>query len=81
MPRRPAPGRILEGMTTPGQNAEMVTIPRADLDEMRAELRRLRDALDDEIAKARILAYRPGQPGERTFSTADELAEALGLRG
>lgn len=68
-------------MTTPGQNAEMVTIPRADLDEMRAELRRLRDALDDEIAKARILAYRPGQPGERTFSTADELAEALGLRG
>jgi hypothetical protein len=68
-------------MTPPGGNAEMVTIPRAELDELKAEVHRLRHALDDEIAKARMLAYRPGQPGERTFSTADDLAEALGLRG
>jgi hypothetical protein len=74
-------GTILGAMTPPGRNAEMVTIPRAELDALKAEVRRLQRALDDEIAKARILAYRPGQPGERTFSTAEELAEALGLRG
>jgi hypothetical protein len=74
-------GRILEAMTTPG-NAEMVTIPRAELDAMKAELRRLQDALDDQIAKARILAYPgPGKAGGRTFETAEELAQAMGLRG
>ena len=60
---------------------ETVTVPRAELDELRAEVRRLKRALDDEIAKARILAHRPGQPGERTFSSAEELAQSLGLRG
>lgn len=69
-------------MTTTGPNAEMVTIPRAELDALKAEVRRLQDALDDEIAKARILAYPgPGKAGGRTFETAEELAEAMGLRG
>ena len=69
-------------MMSPGPNVEMITIPVAELDAMKAELHRLQDALDDEIAKARILAYPgPGRAGGRTFETAAELAEAMGLRG
>jgi hypothetical protein len=69
-------------MMSPGSNVEMITIPVAELDAMKAELHRLQDALDDEIAKARILAYPgPGRAGGRTFDTAEELAEAMGLRG
>jgi hypothetical protein len=69
-------------MMSPGPNVEMITIPVAELDAMKAELHRLQDALDDEIAKARILAYPgPGRAGGRTFDTAEELAEAMGLRG
>jgi hypothetical protein len=60
---------------------EMVTIPRAEFDAMKAELRRLRLAEGDRIALARMKAYKPGQPGERTFTTIEELAEAMGLRG
>jgi hypothetical protein len=59
----------------------MVTIPRAEFDAMKAELRRLRLAEGDRIALARIKAHKPGQPGERTFTTAEELAEAMGLSG
>lgn len=60
---------------------DMVTIPRAEFEAMRAELARLRLVQDRAIALARMKAHRPGQPGERTFTTAEELAEALGLRG
>jgi hypothetical protein len=59
----------------------MVTIPRAELDAMRAELRQLRLEVDRHIALARIKAYRGPQPADRSFSTAEELAQALGLRG
>ena len=60
---------------------DMVTIPRAEFDAMQAELRRLRLVEGRAIALARIKAYEPGQPGERTFTNAEELAEAMGLRG
>jgi hypothetical protein len=60
---------------------DVVTIPRAEFDAMRAELRRLQLAEDRAIALARIKAYRPGQPGERTFATVEEFAQALELRG
>lgn len=60
---------------------DMVTIPRAEFEAMKAELRRLKLVEGRAIALARMKAYRPGQPGERTFATAEELAEAMGLRG
>lgn len=59
---------------------DMVTVSRAELDTLRAEVRRLRRELAREEAKARILAD-PG-PGTTdtalTFSRA-ELAEAWGI--
>jgi hypothetical protein len=60
---------------------EMVSIPRAELDAMKAELRRLRLAEDRAIALARMKAHSRPEAGARTFATAEELAEAMGLRG
>jgi hypothetical protein len=74
-------GRIREAMTTPGPNVEMVTIPRAELDALKAEVRRLRLAEGDRIALARMKAHPTPDPTARRFSTAEELAEAMGLRG
>jgi hypothetical protein len=68
-------------MTTPGPNVEMVTIPRAELDALKAEVRRLRLAEGDRIALARMRAHSTPDPMARRFSTAEELAEAMGLRG
>ena len=54
---------------------EMVTIPRAELDAMKAELRRLRLAEGREVALARIKAFGGPETGGRMY-TAEELAEA-----
>ena len=72
-------GRILGAMST--EPIEMVTIPRAELDAMKAELRRLRLAEDRAIAFARMKAHPQPEAGARTFATAEDLAEAMGLRG
>lgn len=62
------------------EQAEMVMIPRAELDLMKAELRRLRLEEGRRVALERIKAFRPDQPGTRVFHSREELAEALGIR-
>ena len=61
---------------------EMVTVPRADLDAMKAELRRLRR----EVGRAEALAAIGADPGPGPGDTArvftrEELAEAWGVGG
>ena len=58
---------------------EMVTIPRAELDAMKAELRRLRLAEGRAVALARIKAFGGPESGGRLY-TAEELAEAWNIR-
>jgi hypothetical protein len=72
-------GRILGAMSA--EPIEMATIPRVELDAMKAELRRLQLAEDRAIALARMKAHARPEPGARTFASADELAQAMGLRG
>ena len=67
-------------MTTPGSNVEMVSIPRADLDAMKAELRRLRRAVGRDVARSRIQAD-PGPGDEAPVFTREQLAETWGIRG
>jgi hypothetical protein len=67
-------------MATPGSNVEMVSIPRADLDAMKAELRRLRRAVGRDVARSRIQAD-PGPGDEAPVLTREQLAEAWGIRG
>lgn len=57
---------------------EMVTIPRAELDALKAELRRLRREVGCGIARARIQADR-GLGGDALTFTRDQLAEAWGI--
>ena len=56
--------------------SDMVTVPRAELDALRAEVRRLRREIGRSLAKARIEAD-PGD-GALTLSRS-QLAEAWGL--
>ena len=58
--------------------SELVSIPRAELDALKAELKRLRREVGRAVAKARIQAD-PG-PGEPTPITREELTEAWGIR-
>jgi hypothetical protein len=58
---------------------EMVTIPRAELDALKAELRRLRREVGRTIAMARIQADPSLDANALTF-TRDQLAEAWGIR-
>ena len=58
--------------------AEMVSIPRVELDALKAELRRLRREVGRAVAKARIESGRGPADGDRLF-TRDELAEAWGI--
>jgi hypothetical protein len=59
--------------------SELVSIPRAELDAMKAELRRLRREVGRGIAKARIQAD-PGPGDDAPTFTREELAEAWGMR-
>ena len=61
---------------------ELVTVSRAELDNLRAEVRRLRRQVAREEAKSRILADPGPSPTDSalTFSR-DELAEAWGVGG
>jgi hypothetical protein len=72
-----ATGSYPEAMTTPGQNVEMVNIPRAELDAMRAELRLFRLAAARAEALRRIKAFSPENGGP--LYTGEELAEAWGI--
>jgi hypothetical protein len=66
-----------EAMTTPGPNVEMVTIPLAELDAMKAELHEYRLAAGRAEALRRIRAFQGPETGGRLY-TAEELAEAWG---
>ncbi|GAA1520095.1 hypothetical protein [Nocardioides humi] len=60
---------------------DMVSIPRADLEALQAELRRLRQREGDRLAIARMRAD-PGPRADETEGvfTRTELAEAWGIR-
>jgi hypothetical protein len=58
--------------------SELVTVPRAELDALRAEVRRLRREIGRSVARARMEAD-PG-PGDAAFTLSrSELAEAWGI--
>jgi hypothetical protein len=58
--------------------SEMVTVPRAELDALRAEVRRLRREVGRSVARARMEAD-PG-PGDAALTLSrGELAEAWGI--
>jgi hypothetical protein len=56
---------------------EMVTIPRVELDALKAELRRLRREVGQSVAIARIQAD-PGAGDDAATFTRQQLAEAWG---
>jgi hypothetical protein len=55
--------------------SEMVTIPRTELNAMKAELRRLRRVVGREVARARVQADNGPRDGAPAF-TREQLAEA-----
>ena len=58
--------------------SDMVTIPRAELDALKAELRRLRREVGRTVAKKRIQAD-PGPGDDAPSFTREELAAAWGI--
>jgi len=58
---------------------ELVSIPRAELDALKAELKRLRREVGRGVAKARIQTD-PGPSEPVPTFTREELAEAWGIR-
>ena len=58
--------------------SDMVTIPRAELDALKAELRRLRREVGRTVAKNRIQAD-PGPGDDAPSFTREELAAAWGI--
>ena len=60
------------------ETEEMVTIPRAELDALKAELRRLRREVGRGIARARIQTD-PGPGGDALTYSREQLAEAWGI--
>jgi hypothetical protein len=62
------------------ETSEMVSVPRAELDALKAELRRLRREVGQGVAIARIQADPGPAPGDDapTF-TRQQLAEAWGI--
>lgn len=58
--------------------SEMISIPRAELDALKAEVRRLRREVGRTVARARIEAD-PGPGDEAPTFTREQLAEAWGI--
>ena len=58
--------------------SDMVSIPRAELDALKAELKRLRREVGRAEARARIQAD-PGRGDDAATFTREELAEAWGI--
>jgi hypothetical protein len=58
--------------------SEMVTIPRAELDSLKAELKRLRREVGRAAAKVRIEAD-PGPGDDAPTFTREQLADAWGI--
>jgi hypothetical protein len=59
--------------------SELVSIPRAELDALKAELKRLRREAGRAVALARIQSD-PGPGDKATVFTREDLAEAWGIR-
>jgi hypothetical protein len=76
-PRLDAEGRT-EELPVSAEASEMVSIPRAELDAMQAELRRLRREVGRSVARARIQAD-PGQGDSALAFTRVQLAETWGI--
>ena len=57
--------------------SEMVSVPRAELDALKAELRRLRREVGRGVARARIRAD-PGPGGDAPTFTPGQLADCMG---
>jgi hypothetical protein len=58
--------------------SEMVSIPRVELDALKAELRRLRREVGRAVAMGRIEAD-PGPAADPRLFSRDQLAEAWGI--
>jgi hypothetical protein len=58
--------------------SEMVTVPRAEWDSLRAEVRRLRREIGQKVAVARIQAD-PGPGDDAPTFSRSQLAEAWGI--
>jgi hypothetical protein len=58
--------------------SELVSIPRAELDALKAELKRLRREVGRGVARAHIQAD-PGPGDDAPTFTREELAEAWGI--
>jgi hypothetical protein len=58
--------------------SDLVSIPRAELDGLRAELKRLRREVGRGVAKGRIQAD-PGPGDDALVFSREELAEAWGI--
>ena len=59
--------------------SELVSIPGAELDALKAELKRLRREVGRSVAMARIQSD-PGLGDDASAFTREELAEAWGIR-
>jgi hypothetical protein len=62
-----------------GDASELVSIPRAELDALQAELKRLRREVGRGVAKGRMQAD-PGPGDDAPTFTREELAEAWGIQ-
>jgi hypothetical protein len=58
--------------------SEMVSVPRAELDALKAELRRLRREVGRDVARARVRSDS-GSGDDSPIFTRDQLAEAWGI--
>jgi len=59
--------------------SELVSIPRAELDALKAELKRLRREVGRVVAEGRIKGD-PGPGDDASSFTREDLAEAWGIR-
>lgn len=65
-------------LSVSAEASEMVSIPRAELDALQAELRRLRQEVGRAVARARIQAD-PGPGDDTPARTRGQLADAWGI--
>jgi hypothetical protein len=61
------------------ESTDLVTIPRADLDALPAEVRRLRRAVGRDVALS-LMNADPGPGDDAPVFTREQLAQAWGIR-
>jgi hypothetical protein len=66
------------GVAVSVEASEMVSVPRAELDALKAELRRLRREIGRGVARARIRSDS-GPGDEAATFTREQLADAWGI--